>query len=67
MVFWKLELFRKGFDDDIMSLTFTLAMIMMALMMTMMIGGDFDDAEDDDCVCRSWCSCHRSRRMQAKK
>ena len=46
MVFWKLELFRKGFDDDIMSLTFTLAMIMMALMMTMMIGGDFDDAED---------------------
>ena len=45
-MFWKLELFRKGFDDDIMSLTFTLAMIMMASMMTMMIGGDFDDAED---------------------
>ena len=36
MVFWKLELFRKGFDDDIMSLTFTLDMIMMAMMMTMM-------------------------------
>ena len=37
MVFWKLELFRKGFDDDIMSLTFTLDMIMMALMMTIMM------------------------------
>ena len=54
MVFWKLELFRKGFDDDIMSLTFTLDIKMMALMMTMMIGGDFDDAEDDDCVCRNF-------------